>query len=468
MYEHIKQQFKEVIQCSQGIENPKLDILFNEWEVNKSKFIERFGGLIYEWPEPIEFSLDPKEKKNKAIQFTDIINDAYQNEELSRFLDANINSFFDNVVENNIERSDIPKGMKLIKAFKFFEKDKEVLANMQNLASRYIQENKIKGTLCFSVHPLDFLSSSENTYNWRSCHALDGEYRSGNLSYMTDNTTFMVYIKGADNEKLPNFPYSVPWNSKKWRMLIHSRPDDSMIFAGRQYPFSSKTGIDIVLNIYNNLMGKEIPQDHFWYAVPKFMPWSNSYVREYTDDGGVIRNLSSKYLVYGSRIIDLEEAVVEGDGALNYNDVLYSSCYKYPYYSILNNTCVSIRDLRENPLKIGRSCYCLHCEMDYIEDSGYMRCPDCELEYGESDDDCYTYCSCCDARVYYDDTYCVNDESVCDHCFNTECFVCDGCGEAYFNIHRHAVKVDEDDKVSTLYFCKECLEDYIDNKEGRE
>ena len=28
----------------------------------------------------------------------------------------------------------------------------------------------------------DYLSLSENAFNWRSCHALDGEYRAGNLS----------------------------------------------------------------------------------------------------------------------------------------------------------------------------------------------------------------------------------------------------------------------------------------------
>ena len=63
MYEDIKEQFREVIIHSQGIPNPQVDSLFARWESAKKKFIERFDGLIYEWPEPVEFTLDEKEKK---------------------------------------------------------------------------------------------------------------------------------------------------------------------------------------------------------------------------------------------------------------------------------------------------------------------------------------------------------------------------------------------------------------------
>lgn len=198
MYEDIKEQFREVIRHSQHIDNPKIDYLFREWEANKSHFIELFGGPIYEWTEPVEFTLDDTQKKNRAMEFANIVADSFNNSELADFIDNNIDTFFENKVSNN-QYQNIPKGMKLLKAFKYFENNKCVLRNIQDMASQIIQEDKIKGTLCFSVHPLDFLSSSENTYNWRSCHSLDGEFRAGNLSYMVDNVTFMVYLKGVDN-----------------------------------------------------------------------------------------------------------------------------------------------------------------------------------------------------------------------------------------------------------------------------
>jgi hypothetical protein len=196
MYEDIKEQFKEVIRYSQDIEDPKVDYLFREWEYNKKKFIDLFGGLIYEWPETIEFVLDDTQKRSRVMEFVGIVSDNFNNPELADFIEANLDSFYENKVSTDDK---MPKGMKLLKAFKYFEKNQTALRNLQDMASQIIQEDKIKGTLCFSVHPLDYLSSSENTYNWRSCHSLDGEYRAGNLSYMVDNSTFLIYLKGADN-----------------------------------------------------------------------------------------------------------------------------------------------------------------------------------------------------------------------------------------------------------------------------
>lgn len=443
-----------------------MDKLFEDWEKSKERFIKRFGGLVYEWPVQVEFALAPKEKRNKAIEFADYMFRQFRNEDLSKFLDANIDSFFDNLVNDNSINSSIPKGMKLIKAFKFFEKDKEVLCHMQDLASQYIQENKIKGTLCFSVHPLDFLSSSENTYKWRSCHALDGEFRSGNLSYMVDNTTFMVYIKGENKAKLPNFPESVPWNSKKWRVLIHEHPETSMMFAGRQYPFSSPTGLEVVLNVYNNILMEATEIKHFWNDKPKFSQWSDRYLTKFEEV-----NLSSKFLLYGTTLLDLEDVVKEGNRALNYNDVLFSSCYTQPYYSIINygSDFYNCPDyLKQHPIHLGGPVLCLHCGVDYIEDSGYMRCNDCEYRYGDGDDDCYTYCSCCESRIYTDDCYYVNDEPVCCNCIDTECFICDHCGEYEFNSECNVVKIGEGDSAETKTFCSYCYEAYEEEREGKE
>ena len=378
---------------------------------------------------------------------------------------------FENTVKDTSTRSDIPKGMKLIKAFKYFESNKMILEDMQNLASQYIQENKIKGTLCFSVHPLDFLSSSENTYNWRSCHALDGEYKAGNLSYMTDNTTFMVYLKGADNELLPNFPSSVKWNSKKWRMLIHSSWDDAIMFAGRQYPFASKPALDLVLNIYNGLMEQDKPKKSPWYPDNIYEEWDDTYIASYTrNSDNKTKELSSIYLPYNSYLLSLEDVVVEGSGALNYNDVLHSSCYQRPYYAILHRTWGGDRSPKQmvkDPLFVGGPAICLECGMDDIEDSGYMRCSDCEYRYGNSDDDCYTYCSCCNTRLYSNDCYYVDDEPICDSCFENECFYCERCGEAHFNDDDHVITVGENDKAEILHLCKYCYEEYLDEKENK-
>lgn len=464
----LKTQFREVIEYTQNIPEPKIDELFDRWEKSKEKFISRFGGLVFEWPEPVEFLLDPKDKEEKANAFIDRVNCVFMNNDLAEFLNLNIETFFDNKVSNEGNKK-VPKGMKLIKAFKYFEKNETILREMQDIASQLIQENCIKGTLCFSVHPLDFLTSSENTYNWRSCHALDGEFRAGNLSYMVDKTTFMVYLKGADNVVLPGLPANVPWNSKKWRMLIHTGEDDKVMFAGRQYPFASKTGIDTVLRMYNNMLLAEEPKKTY-YGNPIYGEWYNLYVdgvyRNPKDEESFFR-LFSRYMVYNQELIDIDDAVRPGQNSLNYNDILHSTCYIYPYYAILgdnelfNPVLHSAKNLRENPIVVGEKVRCLHCGNHYIDNAETMRCNDCEALYGYEENDNYGYCECCGCRICYDDAMWVGDDYVCDRCFENECFICDRCGEAHYNEFKHCVERNEEIE----YYCNYCYEEYLDAKE---
>lgn len=466
MYEDIKNQFKRVIEYSQGIPDPKVDNLFAHWEQAKEKFIKRFGGLIYEWPEPIEFTLDDKERKSRAMEFANCVHDSFNNPVLAEFIDENLDSFFENKVTSTAPNSIIPEGMKLIKAFKYFEFDKKTLRSIQDMASQLIQENKVKGTLCFSVHPLDFLSSSENTYNWRSCHALDGEYRAGNLSYMTDETTFMVYLKGADNVAIPMFG-GVEWNSKKWRMLIHASTNDELMFAGRQYPFSSKSGIDTVLNIYNNLMMQENKRGNPWGYSHKYGEWRADYVDAYTPYdaplGAEPFTLSTKYLIYDNRLLDIERAVVEGYGSLNYNDILRSSCYCYPYYAILNPW--GCHNLNYLPINVGEEVTCLHCGEEVITNAETMRCDHCEMEFGYEENDTYGSCACCNARIYLDDAISVGDtgELICDSCYTNECFICDCCDEVFYKSERVYVPVGREGDEE-VWYCRHCYENYKENQ----
>lgn len=464
MYSEIKEQFKEVVRVSQGIEDPKVDKLFETWAESKAKFINLFGGLIYEWSEPVEFNIDPKGRETRVQELAGYIDSAYQNTDLADFIMSNKDSFFDNIVSSE-KYHNIPKGMKLIKAFKFFEEDKKTLSKLQDCASRVIQEDKLTGTLCLSVHPLDFISSSQNTYNWRSCHSLDGDYRGGNLSYMVDNTTFMAYVKGADGVKIPLFG-DVLWNSKKWRMLLHVDSDDEIIFAGRQYPFSTKSAADFVLSIYNNLLYEEKKKlgeqqsinsifDFFTDEIPQFSEWKENYIMTYEDkDVGDIP-LKERYLVFNRRIYDIKQIVAPGAHSLNYNDLLYSSCYTKPYFAESNKYWKSSSPV----LYIGGSVFCLECGKQIINIEGSMRCKDCEIEFGDEDSDSYMNCDCCGRRMHVDDGNLVLLDDglevlVCDDCAAEETFLCDGCGEYFYYTSCGKTEITEDGIEHR--WCKHC------------
>ena len=430
MYKVIQEQFNKVIAYSQGILEPNTDKLFADWLEAKRDFIEAFNGqLIYEMPEKISFELGSKEKELRLEDLVSMIENRYGNGELADFIRANKEGFFSNQVVANYQHGivTIPKGMKLIRAFKFFEDNSMALEAMQNAASMIIQEDKVEGYLCLSVHPLDFLSTSENTHNWRSCHALDGEYRSGNLSHMVDSSTFICYLKSSRQEKLPNFPNDVPWNSKKWRVLFYMSDRWDMVFAGRQYPFSTETGLDYVKN-------KIFPKAN----LGEFSPWLSKKYRSF-EEKGVYSNFAHTYVPVVDGLIPLNELMVNEPGSLQFNDVLSSSCYDALYAYRQKESAffkhMYVPQHKTTRFHVGGKCNCTRCGEYPIEITSSFMCNECELEYGDSEDDMFAYCPCCGSRYFYDDGVWVNDdeECVCPNCAATETTECDCCGERYYS-----------------------------------
>lgn len=442
----IQTEFNKVISYSQGIADPKTDKLFEKWLEAKRDIIEAMDGkLIYTVPQKVSFELSYKEKMNRVNEFIESVALTWRNNELASFIDENKEGFFNNsVVEcfTSPTGVKIPKGMKLVKAFKFFEDDKITLEEIQNKASMIIQEDKIEGRLCFSVHPLDFLSTSENTYNWRSCHALDGEYRCGNLSYMVDKSTIICYLKSDKEDNiLPNFPQDVKWNSKKWRMLLFISDGWNAMFAGRQYPFFSETSLKEIR--YHSL--------NVLKMCGEWSKWHNDELKtfefegdfEHTDDL-YFRHI---YIPMQGKLYLKHQLVEDCENPMHFNDLLRSSCY-IPYY------CWQKRWNYNGDIhfSIGGEIPCLRCGEHSIAQTDDMLCQACELEYGSSEDEMYSTCSCCGRRILYDDACYVEStgEMVCEYCAETECSYCEGCGELYW---KNEITYD---KRSHEYRCEHC------------
>lgn len=433
-YKDIQAQFNKVISHSQNIDTPHTDELFNTWYENKKYFIDKFGGLIWESPEPVTFPLDIRDRETKIDNFvSNIVLYRYNNFALARFINDEKEGFFDNVVPieyRTDEGTIIPKGMKLVRAFKYFEKDSERLDAIQTAASILIQENKIEGKFCISVHPLDFISCSENQYNWHSCHALDGEYRAGNLSYMLDKTTVMCYIKGNDDVILPNFPRSVPWNNKKWRMWLYLADEHNALMAGRQYPFAISGVLQYARTaLFNNLAFA----DYRWSA------WHHDMLRSYTYTDGTNETIGCRDLiVIDGRFVPRTELITDAS-PLHFDDLLRSSFYT-PWYCWRTSTHATIH------WTIGHPVYCLDCNLHELTAPDRMACGDCDC-YEDEDHDT---CAICGERHHIDDMYWVGDDHICSRCFDNNCVSCDNCGE---NMYRDDAYYDED---SGNWYCYDC------------
>lgn len=152
-----------------------------------------------------------------------------------------------------------PKGGKIARFFKFIlnvltlkdtEKAyfEEQVANFCTDLSRQRQTDSFKGTLCISIHPMDYFTMSDNGYNWHSCMSWhnDGEYKAGTLEMCNSNSVIVAYLKGTA-------PFG-NWNSKRWRELFVVTED--MILGVKGYPFASTALEDEVMTMIRELAEK--------------------------------------------------------------------------------------------------------------------------------------------------------------------------------------------------------------------
>lgn len=456
----IKEKFDKVIQYSQyGIETPNTENLFKNWSSNKEYFYYLFGNqCIWEYPEKVSFELDDNTKQARVTDLIAYILCNKYSTELADFIDQQKKGFFDNkVVEEYVTELNeiITKDTKLIKAFKYFIKDKEVLNDLQSRASRIIQENKVEGKLCFSIHPLDYLSISETTHNWRSCHALDGEYRAGNLSYMMDNCTVICYLKSEQDTKLPHFPDDVPWNSKKWRVLLYFDPHMSMCFAGRQYPFASNKGMEWIINHCFNYLFTENYKNGF--HLYRWSNWTDYMINSAFDKKNNAEMNFYNYIPFRDGLTLLTDVVKNAAGSRQFNDILSSSHYK-PIYAYLTKPSAWNKNFdylipnKDTKITVGHPTYCLRCGDNEIMDEGStMMCYDCEYQFGNSNNDVFCVCDCCGNRMLTDDGYFSSDDKLyCPHCWEKYVEQCVCCGD---QLEKDDMKYDDEFEE---WYCEEC------------
>lgn len=424
----INEQVKKVIEYSQSITNVNPEAMLAKWYDAKQKFIEAWGDYIYESPEPVTFYLSDEEKKHRFNEYIDVVDNTYGNTWLTEFLDwLTIEEVFSNHTTRDFwidDEEKIPAGTKVIRALKHFESNETVLRKIQDQLSMILQEDKITGTLCLSVHPLDYLSVSENTYHWRSCHALDGDYRAGNLQYMVDKSTIVCYLRGANGQKLPNFPDDVPWNSKKWRMLLFLSENQTAMFAGRQYPFFSPVAMDCVQEVFLTSMNKRL---RAW------TPWYNDYIKTFPRkneeawDDDRDNWLWCRHVCMHGRIYPMKEIIKEPKHPLFFNDLTESSFY-IPYYSW------NRYGNAEVVFNIGDTVPCPCCGGKHnLDHSELMQCIKC-YNATEEDYEAYTYCACCDRRMLKDEAIYLEGPGVyvCEDCATDATTICEGCEQGWF------------------------------------
>ncbi|MCM1324772.1 MAG: hypothetical protein NC218_11690 [Acetobacter sp.] len=154
----------------------------------------------------------------------------------------------------------------------------EAIENYRIVHSQVLNTKNTRGRLCLSIHPMDYMTMSDNGCDWHSCMRWDdedgiGEYHAGTLEMMTSPSVVVAYLESKDewhpvhNQKA--------WSNKKWRELFIVTPD--FITGIKGYPYCSDTLENVVFDKLTELMAqncgvtfdREYKSTHEGYAYTK-------------------------------------------------------------------------------------------------------------------------------------------------------------------------------------------------------
>lgn len=252
--------------------------------------------------------------------------------------------------------------------------------------SRILNKKKFKGTLCLSIHPFDYMTMSDNTYDWSSCMSWwsTGCYRRGTVEMMNSPYAIVAYLKG-DREFYPVNDFQ--WNNKKWRTLILATPD--ILTSIKSYPYSSNELTEEAVKWVAELVTAAKPN---YYDINN-MTWLDycGGFREHKS-GELVYNIS---MTTGAMYNDFGCAPGRGHCCIvaeNYLD--RGKPYSIIYYSG-DTQCV----------------WCGGIQGMSFDNEEFLICFDC------GGNDHQIYCPWCEEAVDEDDVYYIDGETMCQYCY---------------------------------------------------
>lgn len=268
--------------------------------------------------------------------------------------------------------------------------------------SQALNQKKLKGRLTLSIHPLDYMTMSDNECDWSSCMSWkeDGCYRQGTIEMMNSPMVLVAYLESANNPMTIQISdgKSEYWNSKKWRELFIVNND--IICEVKSYPYRNKYITGEVLNWLKELDNKMRAENCVNQMIREVEGteyedyWSEKYHAFDTYDNPA-----------GSEYVIEHQISVKPYTTLMYNDFSTGHLGYFPRY---------VEDRSETKIEF---CYsgkseCMICgtagEKFTWDSEGDTICLDCSE---------YTRCNICDDSIYDGDFYRVDGNILCESCY---------------------------------------------------
>ena len=124
--------------------------------------------------------------------------------------------------------------------------------------SQILNQKTLKGTLCLSIHPMDFMTLSDNGYGWDSCMNWehDGCYRTGTVEMMNSSCMIVAYLRGSEPYRIEDHMWT---GNKKWRELIVVHPKAIVDIKG--YPYMNENLSNMAIEWVRELAAQNLGWD---------------------------------------------------------------------------------------------------------------------------------------------------------------------------------------------------------------
>ena len=257
--------------------------------------------------------------------------------------------------------------------------------------SMVLNQRNLTGELCLSIHPLDYITMSDNDCGWDSCMSWEqnGDYRMGTVEMMNSPCVVIAYLKSEHDYDVSG----IQWSNKKWRQLFVVTKEVITGILG--YPYQSDGLVDECLGWLKELA---FTHDFADYCDDIFVIEQNRRVDVKELDQSVRFDFESNCMYNDFRS---EHRSYIGKVAEEYNPINYSGPTECMFCGeIIDSSCHDANMLICNDCDDSERCDCCgcHCSGDYQVnlDNNVSVCRDCYEEH-------YTECVLSGKIMHYSD-----------------------------------------------------------------
>lgn len=281
----------------------------------------------------------------------------------------------------------------------------------------------IEGDLCLSIHPMDYMTMSDNECDWESCMSWEnyGEFRAGTLEMLTSSCVVVAYIKSSRDMQYLN------WNNKRWRELFIVHP--KLIMGIKGYPYISPTLEALICDKLKTMVEAAHPEC--------------KYHNELLSINNPMR--SAHMQVEGLPKFDITTE----------SNLMYNDCYLKEHLGYVTCNIPENRDIYINysgtaydiegytPIPSGFEGWLIHPKYE-----GWIQCTEC----GD--------------WIDYDNMYTVPEDvekKLCYYCWEGKYASCYDCGETICKERAVKVIVNHGYFSDTYYYCPEHFNEIIEH-----